>query len=165
MSDMALTPTGSFLATQDSKTRSCSFDTLFVSEIQRTTMCVSNRMRGPNYGSHSPRAQSHSKFVFTMSPSIWTLPSKTPLGDFHRFLFAGPTVATGRPRFVTVIVPPLASTSSSNARHFALNSVALTTRSFIFQKYQENWSSDHFIPLRLFHHQPQPSQSSPHLLR
>lgn len=78
------------------------------------------------------------------------LPHRVP-GVRHRghdaaddFDFAGPatfeglpaalsarlTVATGRPRLVTVTVPCL-SMSSSTARHLALNSVALRTRCFI----------------------------------
>jgi hypothetical protein len=66
-----------------------------------------------------------------MSPTIFALPAHEFAGDFQAFYLAGPSTATGRPRRVMVIGPPLCSISSSNARHLALNSVALTTRVFI----------------------------------
>src|SRR5262245_56845405 len=79
-----------------------------------------------------------------MSPTISTLPFHAPIDDFLGFRFGGTSAATTRPRLVTVMVLPFTSTSSSRARHFALNSVALTTWFFISSGYHlANWSSDH----------------------
>lgn len=61
-----------------------------------------------------------------ISSGICILPFNMPLDERLRAGGGGPTVATGRPRLVTVIVPPVRLTSSSSERHFALNSVAVT---------------------------------------
>ncbi len=53
-------------------------------------------------------------------------PFRMPLDVRRLRTTAGPNVATGFPRFVTVIVPPFCAISSSSDRHLALNSVALT---------------------------------------
>src|SRR5271170_5900944 len=66
-----------------------------------------------------------------MSPTILALSAKLPRGDFQALFLAGANTATGRPRRVMVMGPPRCSISSRKARHLALNSVALTTRSFI----------------------------------
>ena len=58
---------------------------------------------------------------------IFTFPAHVPSGDFHADLVAGPTFASARPRFVTVIVPPCSAIWFSSAMHLALNSVTLTT--------------------------------------
>src|SRR6478609_2405397 len=82
-----------------------------------------------------------------MSPAILTFPDNIPLGDFNVCALAGPIVATGRPRFVTVTVLPFSSISSSRARHLALNSVAPMTRVFMRSSYLSPvWSSDQFEP-------------------
>lgn len=39
-------------------------------------------------------------------PTILTFPTKIPFVDFQGFRRAGTTVATGRPRLVTVMVAP-----------------------------------------------------------
>ena len=70
---------------------------------------------------------------------ISNLPFKLPIVDLNgrfRTGWTGSTVAMERPRLVTVIVPPLALTSSINSRHFALNSVAVTTRLVMHSSYQ-----------------------------
>lgn len=68
-------------------------------------------------------------------PDVWasarssgtvTFPSHMPSGDFQADRCTGPALASGRPRFVIVIVPPRSPIPSSSARHFALNSVTLT---------------------------------------
>src|SRR5687768_16730175 len=69
------------------------------------------------------------------SSEISTFPIHDPSSDFHAFAFTGLTRASGLPRFVIVIVPPRVPTSSNSDRHFALNSVTLTTRFFIVQLY------------------------------
>src|SRR5205807_4888455 len=52
-------------------------------------------------------------------------------GDFWRLRLAGPSTATGRPRRVMVIGSPDCSISPRQAKHLALNSEALKTRSFM----------------------------------
>lgn len=54
------------------------------------------------------RATSHKsgRSAISRSSEMWTLPDHAPSEDFHGRLRAGDTVATGRPRRVTVMVPP-----------------------------------------------------------
>ena len=66
-----------------------------------------------------------------MSPTIWHLCAQLLPGDFRMGCFAGPSTATGRPRLVMVMVSPDCSISPRQARHLALNSDALSTRSFM----------------------------------
>src|SRR5206468_2562091 len=68
------------------------------------------------------------------------LPDRIPLGDFNVCVLAGPIVATGRPRLVTVTVVPFSSISSNKARHLALNSVAPMTRVFMNSSYPVQYS-------------------------
>src|SRR5262249_54171168 len=89
------------------------------------------------FGSYPFPKWSHRCDVFTMSPTILTLPARMPIGDLKRFFLAGLTTATGRPRLVTVIVSPLDSSSSIKPRHFALNSVADTYRVPMSPLYQQ----------------------------
>ena len=81
-------------------------------------------------------ADTPQRSVFTISPTISPLPTSAPRGYFHFRAFTGCNFATGRPRLVTVIVPPVSSTSSNKARHLALNSVALAVRVFMISAYQ-----------------------------
>src|ERR1700704_4918303 len=69
---------------------------------------------------------SHPTSSGSMSSSSETLNATEP----RRLsgLVAGDTRATARPRFVTTISSPVAATSSSIARHSALNLLADTTR-------------------------------------
>jgi hypothetical protein len=137
---IALTPTHSLRLSMSSRMRHCSRESFLDSYNQRTTMWVSSRNRGCNYSaSSSRRSASHKCAVvkLTISPTILPWPAKRFLGDFHTGFFAAETVATGRPRLVTVIVPPCSSISSSSARHFALNSVAPMTRDCIYSAYIE----------------------------
>ncbi len=87
----------------------------------------------------SPRSgltsASHSSDGPTRSPAIRPCPAKAPMGDRSFGLRAGPSVATGMPRFVIVMLEDSSETSSNRARHFALNSVALTTTFFIRKVY------------------------------
>src|ERR1035441_10587942 len=62
------------------------------------------------------------------SSGMVTLPIHAPSRDFQGDRGAGRTVASGRPRLVIVMLPPRSPISSRSARHFALNSVTLTTR-------------------------------------
>src|SRR6185437_2329052 len=105
-------------------------ESLFGSASHRTTTWVSRRNRGAIHFPGFWRRTSHRllESIFAISPAILTFPAQAPFGDFQAALPTGEIVATARPRFVTVIVPPSSSTSSSNARHLALNSVALNTR-------------------------------------
>src|SRR3989442_12116350 len=59
-------------------------------------------------------------------PPRSTLFPYTTLFRSHGFFLIDCRVATGRPRLVTVIVPPPSSISSRRARHFVLNSVAVS---------------------------------------
>ncbi len=84
--------------------------------------------------------------MFAISPWRLNLLAHAPLGDLQGFLPDGPKTATGQPRFVIVIALPSSATSSSNARHLALNSVALMTFDFMtgsLSSYISKWSSDH----------------------
>src|ERR1019366_5056267 len=106
---------------------------------------VEEKSRIQEAGSSSRLSASQRSEVskLTISPVISSFPAKIPLGDFHPGFFAAETVATGRPRFLPVIVPPCSWTSSSSARHLALNSVAPMTRFFIPPSYRvSRWSSD-----------------------
>jgi hypothetical protein len=76
-------------------------------------------------------SQSADVSTFTMSPIIRALRAQLFRGDFQAVRFAGPSTATGRPRLVMVMGSPDFSISPRQARHLALNSVALNTRSFI----------------------------------
>jgi hypothetical protein len=69
--------------------------------------------------------------AFTMSPVTRTRPAQLLRGDFQAARFTGPRTATGRPRLVIVMGSPDFSISLRHARHLALKSVALNTRSFI----------------------------------
>jgi hypothetical protein len=69
--------------------------------------------------------------ALTMSPVIRALPAQLFRGDFQAVRFTGPRTATGRPRLVIVMGSPDFSISPRQARHLALNSVALSTRSVI----------------------------------
>ena len=96
-----------------------------------------------------------------MSPTICIRPAQVPAGDFHFFFFAGPSTATGRPLLVIVIDPPRRSISSRNAEHFALNSVALTTRSCMISGYRNaalETRPDNFV-------YPQPHDARPTRVR
>ena len=84
--------------------------------------------------------------VFTMSPAILTLPARIPMGDLKSPFGTRLTTTTGRPRRVTVIVPPVVSTSSIRPRHLALNSVAETTLLVMTWSIIPNWSSGHLHP-------------------
>src|SRR5580692_1893775 len=72
-------------------------------------------------------SQRSEKSAFTISPTIFTLPARIPSEDLNGLRLTGPIVAIGRPRLVTVTVPPSSAIWFRSARHFALNSVALTT--------------------------------------
>src|ERR1035441_6756324 len=70
-------------------------------------MGVEEKPRIQKAGSSSRRSASHSSEVskLTISPVILIFPAKIPADDLNAGLFAADTVATGRPRLVTVIVP------------------------------------------------------------
>jgi len=70
-----------------------------------------------------------------ISSGMKNLPSKMPSSYLHAGFFGRPTVASGLPRFVIVIVPPRLPISSSRDRHFALNSVTPIVWCFTNQFY------------------------------
>jgi hypothetical protein len=138
---MALIANGSQRPVTSLRILVCSRESRFGSPTQRIRMCVSNKNLGCKL--HLPSlslttSQRSEVSRFTISPTISILPAKRPLSDFHRFFFTGWRTATGRPRFVTVIVSLRSSTSSKNARHFALNSVAVTVRFAISRSYHSS---------------------------
>src|SRR5213594_3987132 len=63
-----------------------------------------------------------------MSPRISTVPASVSCGQRADDRGTGIKRATGRPRFRMVTDSPVRSTSSSTARHLALNSDALSER-------------------------------------
>src|SRR5260370_42082483 len=66
-----------------------------------------------------------------MSPTMRAFRAQLSLGDFQVRCFNGPSTATGKPLRVIAMGSPRCWISERNARHLALNSVALTTRVFI----------------------------------
>lgn len=80
-----------------------------------------------------------------------TFPVHMPSGAFHAGACAGPTVAMGRPRLVTVRDDPVLPTSSSNAKQRSLNSVTLirrwcTAREYHCQRFYHGAPSPHLPP-------------------
>lgn len=83
------------------------------------------------HASYSRRTISHFAGGLTRSPTIRPRRAQRFRGDLLKLFWAGPSTATGRPRRVIVMGSPKRSISRKQARHFALNSDALMTRSFM----------------------------------
>ena len=94
---------------------------------------MSNNKRGSRSSSYFDPATSHKADVslFTMSPTIRAFRAQLLRGDLCELRLAGPSTATGRPRRVMVMGSPNCSISPRQAKHLALNSDALKTRSFM----------------------------------
>src|SRR5439155_26384580 len=103
----------------------CGFDRRSGVARHHTRMCVSNKTELIR----QPFSHASASLNFTMSPLILTIPFQLPRNDFA-VAETGETLAIGRPRLVMIKVLPFA-TSSSNARHLALNSLAPKVDSFM----------------------------------